>query len=253
MMVLHNLLKAVRQRNRLLNYHAYSPDFYARAYSVSLFPRFHVVSRDPAAAVSAAVLPGGAAQPRALAPAAVRVVAQLPGASARGPLAERRRGGGPGGGGGSGPAAVRHAEPQPLLLQPEPVHHLLAGHCARPPLRGHHRLHHSPQGVAHPFPRSPRRVDRAPRPPRRRASGVRGTCGDNGVRGASGDNGVCGTNGVSGTCGTCGTNGICGDSGAIGGLCEGENHGNRGLGERSNCGKRGSEERNNRGKEQLGG
>lgn len=33
MMVLHNLLKAVRKRNRILNYHAYSPEFYARVYS----------------------------------------------------------------------------------------------------------------------------------------------------------------------------------------------------------------------------
>ena len=35
-MVLHNLLKAVREQNTLLNYHTYSAEFYSRAYKVIL-------------------------------------------------------------------------------------------------------------------------------------------------------------------------------------------------------------------------
>ena len=161
MMVLHNLLKAVRKRNRILNYHAYSPEFYARAYSVSTFPRFsNLVPRDPAPALPAAVLPRGSAGFHDLdalfLPASVHVVAQLARGSGRHT--------GPGFGFGFGPSAVRHAEPQQLLLQPEPVDHLLAGNRFGSALRGHHRFHHPPQGVPHPLQSHPRGMDRHPRP-----------------------------------------------------------------------------------------
>ena len=41
LMVLHNLLKAIRQYNRVPNYHSYSYDFYSKIYNVSTVSPFH--------------------------------------------------------------------------------------------------------------------------------------------------------------------------------------------------------------------